>query len=446
MKSKTFRQGGHIPHFKSDTEHQPIVTLPVPERVIIPLSQHIGAPCDPLPDVRVGDRVTVGQPIGMGKGLCAPVHASVSGYIEAIEERPHVCNRNIMSIVIRREGDDTWNEVAGKGIDELSAQEIVDIIGQAGIVGMGGAGFPTRVKLSPPPNKHIDTLLLNGAECEPFLTSDHRYMLEHGEDVILGLKAAMKATAAQRAFIGIEDNKPDAIAHLQSLTAQDSNIAVVPLETKYPQGGEKQLIYSILRREVPTGGLPMDVGAIVQNIGTAVAISEAVKWRKPLIERVVTLGGPGVLQKGNYLVRIGTPLSYLLDKCGVERDCGVRVIVGGPMTGVVQSDLEAPVIKTTGGVLAFTPEFGRRTDAYSDCVRCGKCVEQCPMYLYPNDLGLLAEAERIGDLDRRHVLDCIECGLCSYVCPSNRPIVQFIKLAKPAVWAHRNRLATGSGR
>lgn len=446
MKKQTFRQGGHIPHYKAFTERHPITSLAIPDEVVIPLSQHIGAPCEPLADVRVGERVSIGQPIGMGKGLCAPVHASISGIVTAIEDRPHVCNRCLPSIVIKREGGQDFPGHVFEGLEALTPEEIVEIIGEAGIVGMGGAGFPTKIKLSPPAHKPIGTVILNGAECEPFLTADHRYMLERGEDVILGLRAAMKAVGAKQAYIGVEDNKPDAISHLAALTEKDDSIEVVPLETKYPQGGEKQLIYSLLRREVPRGGLPMDVGAVVQNIGTAVAIAEAVKQRKPLIERVVTVSGPGVKKPGNYLVRIGTSLTFLLAECGMEEKDRTRIIVGGPMTGVIQADLAASVIKTTGGVLVFPEGFGRKQVSYTDCVRCGECVKQCPMFLYPNDLGLFAEAQKYHDLDRCNILDCIECGLCSYVCPSNRPIVQFIKAAKPAVWAMRDKKSGSFGR
>lgn len=441
MKSKTFKQGGHIPHYKSMTEAKAIEVLPPPAEAIISLSQHIGAPNEPL--VSVGDRVEIGQKVGESSSfVSAPVHTSVSGVVAAIEPRPHCSGKMVPSVVIRSEGPSMWQKTSAEGLDSLAAKEIIDIIKEAGIVGMGGAGFPTKVKLSPPPHKHIDTVILNGAECEPFLTADHRYMLEMSAELIHGIELILKAVGAERAVIGIEDNKPDAILHLSQALANKPHIDVNSLATKYPQGGEKQLIYSVTGREVPSGGLPMDVGVVVQNIGTAVAISQAVTFGKPLIERVVTVSGPTVPRPGNYMVKVGTPIAEVLKHCGLPHvESGNRVVMGGPMTGLAQTDLSAPVIKTTSGILVFPSVMLKQQETYYDCVRCGKCVEQCPMMLYPNEISRYAEASLIKELEVCHVLDCIECGLCSFVCPANRPIVQMIKLSKPLVLAQRSRQA-----
>lgn len=297
MKSKTFKQGGHIPHYKSLTQGKPIEALPVPEEVVISLAQHIGAPCDSL--VAVGDVVSLGQKIGDSAAhVSAPVHSSVNGVVTAVEPRPHCSGKLVPSIVIKVSDAGQWDQQGGQDLEFYSTKEILDTIREAGIVGLGGAGFPTRVKLSPPAHKPIDTVILNGAECEPFLTADHRCMLEMAKELIFGTLVVMKVLGASRGFIGIEDNKPDAITHLQQVLQDNPNIEVVPLATKYPQGGEKQLIFSITGREVPRGGLPMDVGVVVQNIGTAVAIAQALSLSKPLIERVVTVSGPAVPQIG----------------------------------------------------------------------------------------------------------------------------------------------------
>lgn len=428
MASKTFRRGGHIPHFKAYTQDREIQPLPLPDQVSIPLVQHMGAPCQPL--VQVGDQVITGQKIGEAQGfVSAPVHASITGIVREIGLKSHPGGKPLEAITIERTSDEPFIPQVSRSLETLSPEEILAAIHEAGIVGMGGAGFPTRVKLSP--KKRVDTIILNGAECEPFLTADHRCMLEMGSQLLLGLLAAIKAVGAEGAIIGIEDNKPDCIAALEAVAAGYPQIQVIPLKTKYPQGGEKQLIFALTGKSVPPGALPMDVGVVVQNIGTAVAIAQAITRGKPLIERVVTVSGPDVPGRGNYLVPIGTSLAWVLKCCGLESLVGTKVIVGGPMTGVAQGDLEAPVIKTTGGILVFPPTMVRQETAYHDCVRCARCVEQCPMDLYPNNISRFAQAEMYNKLLDWNVLDCIECGLCSYVCPASRPIVQMIKQAKP---------------
>lgn len=436
MAVKTFKGGGHIPHFKSFSEGKPIEQLSCPKEVVIPMVQHIGAPCKPI--VKVGDQVRVGQEIGESGGfVSAPIHASVAGKVIAIEPRIHGGGKEINSVVIEVDPTAPQFEVPEVRADlsQMSAQEIVVCIRDAGIVGMGGAGFPTHVKLSPPDDKPIDTVILNGAECEPFLTADHRYMLERADDMIIGLRALMKAVSAKQGYIGIEDNKPDAIAKLVELVASMDNVEVVALETKYPQGGEKQLITALTGKEVPSGGLPMDVGVIVQNVGTAVAVAEALQKGLPLIERVVTVTGPNVPKSGNYLIKVGTPLRHVLQACGVDGLDGGKVIMGGPMTGTAQGDLDAVVVKTTSGIVVMPKDMVAPAYKSEHCIRCGKCVEQCPMYLYPNQISIFAEADMVKEMAQWDIVDCIECSLCSYVCPSKRPIVEMIKLAKPKVWA-----------
>jgi len=443
MKTKTFKGGVHAPDNKHWTKDKPIEVLPLPRKAVIPLQQHTGAACEPL--VREGDTVVVGQKIGDSKSfISAPVHASIGGKVTAIQPLPHpVLPDAAPAVVIETEepssaqgslppqGD--WSPSAGvrlqKDWQRLAAQEIKALIREAGIVGLGGAAFPTHVKLSPPGEKKIDTLIVNGVECEPYLTNDHRLMLEQGPQILEGTRILLKVLGISRAFIGIEANKPDALRYLGQLTdSLDAGIEVAALKVKYPQGAEKQLIKALLKREVPSGGLPFDVGVVVQNVGTALAVYEAVVLGKPLIERVLTVSGDGIREPKNLKVRLGTSFAQVLEACGgSSADGEVKVIMGGPMMGISQYSLEVPVIKGTSGILVFRQA---RQERETPCIKCGRCVEVCPMLLMPNRITDYAEKDNFALCDSYGVRDCFECGACAYVCDAKRPMVHWIKYAK----------------
>ena len=426
--ARTFRGGFHPEEAKDITAAKAIVELDAPKTVMIPLSQHIGAPCEPL--VKVGDEVSIGQKIGEAVGFVSvPVHASVSGKVIAIEDRPHTGRGTCKSIVIENDFSDTISEsVTPKNPDKMTSKELVAAIQEAGIVGMGGATFPTHVKLSPPEDKKADCVILNGAECEPFLTADHRMMLEHPEDIIDGLKIMMKILDVHRGYIAIEDNKKDAFRLMKDKCEKEAEITAVLVKTKYPQGSEKQLIDSVLKREVKSGQLPIDAGVVVQKVASAAQISTAIRTGMPLTKRVVTVSGSGCENPQNLLVRIGTPLSALAEYTGITD--GIRkVLAGGPMMGVAQYTLDAPVMKGTSGLLFFTDKEYHHYEP-KDCLRCGRCVQHCPMRLMP--FMIMAQSE-LGNLDqavRYGLKDCMECGTCSYICPSRRHLVQTIKMAK----------------
>jgi electron transport complex protein RnfC len=432
---KTFKGGVHPPEHKDATKAKPIVIMPHPQRVIIPLQQHTGAGCEPL--VAAGDSVKAGQKIGESKAfVSAPVHATISGKVTAIENHPHpVLPVPVRSIIIESEGEVAAEHWAlDPSWESLEPKAILDKIREAGIVGLGGAAFPTHVKLFPPKDKKIDTLIINGVECEPFLTNDHRLMLEKPQEILAGIGITLKALGIKRAVIGIEKNKPDAIKVFKELVANSRNnsgldLQVMPLKVKYPQGAEKQLIKSVLNREVPSGGLPFDVGVIVQNVGTALAVYEGVAKNKPLIERVVTVSGNGVKDPQNVLVRIGTSFEQVLAFAGgLSLDKGLaKIISGGPMMGIAQYNLQVPVIKGTSGILIMkdVPRKQQRP-----CIKCGHCVAVCPMQLRPNRLAEYAERDNFEECLRLHLLDCMECGACTFACSSGRPIVHLIKYAK----------------
>jgi len=432
-KAATFERGIHPEDAKELTERSSIVNASLPKRVIIPLSQHIGAPAKP--EVNLGDEVKRGQLIGSPAGfVSAPVHASISGKVVAIANFPHPSGRMISSIVIESDGKD--ESVSFKDNPDylnLGADEIKTLIKDAGIVGLGGAAFPTNVKLSPPKEKPIDTVILNGAECEPYLTADHRLMLERPQEIVNGLKIIMKALGVTDGYIGIESNKPDAIKIMEDAVSGESNIKVWPLKVKYPQGAEKMLIKAIKNREVPCGGLPMDVKVVVHNVGTALAIYEAVRYSKPLIERVLTVTGRGVKEPKNMMVRIGTRITELIEQCGGLVDNAVKVIVGGPMMGFAQWSLDVPVVKGTSGILVLTEDDYVSSEQYDACIRCGRCIDICPMGLNPSMLSILSEKGYYEEAKEYNLFDCFECGSCAYGCPSRRPIVQFIRLAKSQV-------------
>ena len=428
MLAKTFKQGVHPPGKKRLSNNRAIERVALPPQVIIPLSQHAGAPCRAL--VGKKDIVEEGQLIGEQTSFIgAPIHSSVSGKVVAVEPHPHPALGQALAIKIDVENESPrkW-EQNSIVLEELSPDEIRSIVKKAGIVGMGGAGFPTAVKITPPSGKPIDTVILNGCECEPYLTADHRIMMERGEDCLFGLKAIMRATSAAKGIIGIEINKKNAIRHLKQLCRGERAIQVVPVKTKYPQGGEKMLIKALLKREVPSGGLPLDVGVIVSNTSTSVAIAEAIKRDKPLIERVLTVTGPGVEKPANYLVPIGTPIEYLLNLSSVAEDA-TAIILGGPMMGIAQHSLQVPVIKGTSGILVLTGRIAAE-QAEQPCVRCARCVDRCPVGLLPTTLAKLIKANAWDQLAEYHIMDCIECGCCTYVCPSKIPIVQLVKWGK----------------
>ncbi len=425
---KTFSGGIHPPQHKSLSSESPVEILPLPERVYIPLSQHTGAIAEPT--VPVGDGVRAGEKVGDSTAfVSATVHASVSGKVSAISVHPHPVSGKQKAIVIEREGDE-WVEPEGHAeYEALSPGEIGRIIRSAGIVGLGGAAFPTAVKISPPEHVRIDSLILNGAECEPYLTADYRLMVENAEEIVAGMNILMYALGVSGGYVAIEDNKPLALGEMERAASVDTRIEVVPVRTKYPQGSEKQLIKAVLDREVPSGGLPMDVGVVVNNVGTAAAVREAVVLGKPLVERVVTVTGPNIRQPRNLRVRIGTPFKDLIDFCGGAVRDVVKLIAGGPLMGIAQYSLETPVIKGTSGIIVFGAEDIKDSEEVQ-CLRCGFCIDTCPMGLIPCDLVTYIEKEQWDEVKRFGITDCMECGSCAYVCPAKRPLVQLIKYGK----------------
>lgn len=439
MELLTFKKGVHPPHGKHLTEKKPIEEYLPKGDLVFPLSQHIGAPCTAL--VKKGDRVLVGQKIGEAGGfVSAPIYSSVSGTVKNVEPRMTSMGTKAMSIIV--ENDNLYEAVEKaeeRDYEKLSNEEIVSIIKEAGIVGMGGATFPTHVKLTPPKDKTIDSIIINAAECEPYLTCDHRLMLEEGEKIVEGLKIILKLFPQAKGYIGIENNKPDAIAAMNKLTANESRIEVKALKTKYPQGDEKQLIYAVTKREVPSGKLPADVSCIVQNVGTVYQIYKSVVQCEPLIERIVTVTGEAIREPKNLKVKLGTSVQELIEEaCGGFKEDPVKVISGGPMMGMTISTIEIPVTKGTSGILALTKDMAVLPDT-SNCIRCGKCVEACPMNLLPTKLQSLSQRNELEEFENFHGLDCIECGCCTFVCPAKKNILQSIRVAKRAVLANKRK-------
>ncbi|MDR2894867.1 MAG: electron transport complex subunit RsxC [Alistipes sp.] len=445
---KTFRKGGIHPPDNKLSAGVAVETLPLPAVVVVPLSQHIGAPA--VAEVAKGDRVVTGQQIAKAGGfVSAAVHSPVSGVVTALDAVPNGSGVKTMSVTIAVEGDEWAPEIdrSPELVAEctLSAEEIVAKIAAAGVVGMGGATFPTSVKLSPPPGKKAEMLIINGVECEPFLTSDHRVMIESAPQVIVGVALLARALGVERSFIGVENNKPDAVELLRrtisllagvtrgTLVGEISRMEVVPLRVQYPQGGEKQLIEAVTGRQVPSGALPIETGCVVQNVGTALAVYEAVQKNKPLVERVVTVTGRDITHPSNFLARIGTPVSTLIEAAGgVQGEGPVKVIGGGPMMGRAMSNPDAPVTKGTSGVLVLTgAEAARCTE--TDCIRCAACVGVCPMGLEPYLLSRLAQKQMWDESEAGVVMDCIECGSCAWVCPARIPLLDWIRLGKTEV-------------
>lgn len=430
MSLKTFAKGVHPAEFKSLSEDKPIEKMPLPSEVFIPLQQHIGAPCTPV--VEKGQMVKTGQVIGKSGGfVSSTIHATITGKIRTIEKFLHPLGINVAMVNIVAEGEEELLPLENlpEKWEEASREEILDIILRAGIVGLGGAAFPTQVKLNPPKGKSIDTFIVNGCECEPFLTADHRMMLEQSQELLTGIRIIMKVLNVKRTFIGIEANKMNAVDTLRQATKSFSEITVVPLKVKYPQGAEKMLIDAIINRHVPTGGLPLDVGVVVQNVGTTIAIAQAVVEGKPLIERVVTVTGDAINEPKNVLVRIGTPFQQLLDFCGGLTNNAAKIIMGGPMMGVAQSSLQVPVIKATSGIVCLSDKYTQAKPIYP-CIQCGNCVSACPMNLLPTRLARYAEAGNLIMAEDLGILNCIECGSCAFVCPAHIPLVQQIRLGK----------------
>ena len=435
----TFKGGVHPPQSKSLTQNVPIEDAKAPDIVVIPLSQHIGAPCDPL--VAVGDTVKVGQKIGESKAFVSvPVHSSVSGTVKKIEPRQVPGGAKVNSIIIESDGKlEVHESVQPKGtLDNLSKEDILSIIKEAGMAGMGGATLPTHVKLSPPKDKTMDTLLVNGAECEPYLTADHRIMLEKPELVLLGTKAVMKALGVAKAYICIENNKPDAIEALEEAAKGEEGIEVVSMIAKYPQGDEKRLINAITGRVVPSGGLPMEVGCVVENVGTIATIGNVIQTGMPCVQRVVTVTGSAVETPKNLYVRLGTLFSDAIEMCGGYKEEPGKIINGGPMMGIAQSSDQVPVIKGTSGILVLNKKEANLPEV-SNCILCGKCVEACPVYLMPYKISRFSLLKNFDGADEYHATDCIECGACSYICPAKRPLKESISVAKKEILTRRKK-------
>lgn len=432
----TFKGGLHIPDHKTATNQLPIKEIDGSAIHIFPVIQHIGAPAAPV--VGVGDKVSVGDVLADSDAyVSVPIHSSISGVVKEIKDYPHPSGNLVKSIVVENDGLYTLSEkITPKDPDKMTPEEIVKVVRDAGIMGMGGAGFPTHVKLSPPKDKKITHVIVNGAECEPYLTSDHRRLLETPQDVIDGLKICMKIFGLEKGYIGVESNKPDAIKALKGLN--DQSVEVVTLVTKYPQGAEKQLINAITKRQVPSGGLPADVGVIVLNVDTATSISKAFRTGMPAIRRIITMSGDCIKNPQNFDTPIGMPISELIERAGGLQQEPEKVIIGGPMMGVAQYTLDVPVIKTTSAILALS-KAETVIDADTPCIRCGKCVDSCPMRLMPLYLNKYIRQGNLEMAEKYHVMDCIECGLCSYLCPGMQGPLNNIRIAKQKILANRRK-------
>ncbi len=428
-----FRNGVHPAESKDRTASVPIRRMPFPEEVALPLQQHAGKPARAL--VHRGNRVQRGDKIAEADGfVSAPVHASAAGTVKGIERWPHPngsLSEAILVAVDQYSGQIPRPRIVPKW-EGLTPDEVRAAVQDAGVVGLGGAAFPTHVKLAPPKDLPIETLIVNGVECEPYLTTDHRIMVEYPGRVHFGIRVMMQCLGVSRAVIGVEENKPDAVEVLRSTVPDDLDITVESLTVKYPQGAEKMLIKALIDREVPSGKLPMHVGTVVQNVGSIATIAEVFETGYPLIERIVTVSGPGVVRPGNLIVPVGTKIRDLLDYCGGLTDDAAEVISGGPMMGISQPDLDTPVVKGTTGVVVLTQEQLAPRKTLS-CIKCGHCLDSCPIFLNPSALGLLAQAGRYEEMAEYHLQDCMLCGACSYVCPSNIPLSQMFALGKSAL-------------
>tara|TARA_R110002110_G_scaffold415561_2_gene651028 strand:+ start:263122 stop:265155 length:2034 start_codon:yes stop_codon:yes gene_type:complete len=430
-----FHGGIHPAENKHQSVRKPIASAGIPPQLILPLSQHIGAPAAPI--VKVGERVLKGQMIAEPVGIVSvPIHAPTSGTISAIEDRliAHPSGYSAPCIVIACDGADEWCDHEGiadyTGVDK---QALLERIRQAGIAGMGGAGFPTSVKLSLRPGVEIDTLILNGTECEPYITADDMLMRERAQDIATGARILCHLINPQQVLIGIEDNKPEALAAMRAATAQDGNIDVVEFPTKYPSGGEKQLIEILTGKQVPSAGLPSELGIVCQNVGSAAAVCDAIMRGKPLISRITTVTGDSVDEPQNFEVLLGTPMRFLLQQAGFHSDRNSRLVMGGPMMGFTVPSADVPVVKTTNCILAPADRELPLPPPAQACIRCGMCAEACPASLLPQQLFWFSQGKEFDKLEQHHIFDCIECGACSYVCPSNIPLVQYYRAAKAEI-------------
>lgn len=426
----SFRHGVHPEEHKEATEHLPIERMPFVDQYILPLSQHIGAPSRAV--VSAGQKVKRGQVLASAGGFVSvPLHAPVTGTVESIEKRPHPNGQLMQSIVLKTDpfASQRWEPQDVGNPEDLYGPFLIGNIQNSGMVGLGGAAFPSHVKLAVPQNKRVQFVILNGCECEPFLTCDHRVMVEQADAIIDGLRILMKQVKAVKGYIGIEENKPDAIAMLKQAAKDDFQIEIVPLHVKYPQGAEKMLVDAILKKEVPAGGLPLDLEMVVNNVATAACISAYFKTGIPLIERAVTITGTGIGTPKNLLIPIGTPLIEVLKFCQADFENLKQVILGGPMMGMAQKTLDVPVIKGTSGILAFK-EILAPIQEEQPCIRCGRCLTACPMFLNPSALHFFVRNGRIEELKSHHMADCFECGSCSFTCPSNIPLAQLMRVGK----------------
>ena len=433
MKSLTFRGGIYPPGYKETTAHLSVEKAVEPNVVYIPLKQHAGAPCQPL--VKVGDRVTVGEKIGESDAfISALVHSSVSGTVKKITNIPDANGGEVQAIVIESDG---LNEVHPSikpigDIESLKPEEIVAAVKDAGIVGMGGATFPTHIKITELKDRKIEYFILNGAECEPYLTADHRLMVENPEDIIYGLRAMMKAKNVKNGIIGIEDNKPDAIKSMKKAAEQYPNIEIVTVHTKYPQGASDQLVYACIGREVPAGGSSSEAGVVVNNVATAAQVAVTLKTGMPSIERITTVAGSAIANPKNLLVKVGVPIKEVIEQCGGYSETPGKIIMGGPMMGVAQYTDEVVITKGSSGLLILDEEEARIPEP-EQCIRCGKCVEICPVNLQPLQISAYSLNNMMEHAEKYRALDCIECGSCSFICPSKRPLLQSIRVAKNAI-------------
>lgn len=439
MKLHTFKIGGIHPEENKITAEMPTQMAELPKQAIFPLSQHIGAPAKPV--VQRGDKVKVGTLLAEAGGfVSAPIYSSVSGTVAKIDEEFDATDYRKPVIIVNVEGDE-WEESIDRSDKletladhpELTPEEIVSRVQAAGVTGMGGAGFPTHVKLCPPSTAKAECIIVNAVECEPYITSDYRLMMEHPDEIIIGLELLMKAAKVERGYIGIEENKPEAIKLLTEKTANDSRIEVIPLAQKYPQGGEKQLVDAVIHRQVPAPpAIPVNVGAIVQNVGTTFAVYEAVMKRKPLIERYTTVTGKRIKRPGNFLVRIGTPFSQLIEACGGMPEGDNKVLAGGPMMGKAVISLNTPVCKGTNSITVISGDEAHRKKV-QPCIRCAKCVSVCPMGLEPYLIATLSAFKEYERAENEDIVSCIACGSCQYTCPSGRPILDNILQGKAVV-------------
>ncbi|MBQ9583353.1 MAG: electron transport complex subunit RsxC [Bacteroidales bacterium] len=435
MKNRTFTIGGVHPAEHKLAKDAPIEKFPIPAKVAISMAQHLGAPATPV--VNKGDKVKVGQVIGTPTGFVSGfVHSSVSGTVTAVEPRADLAGNKVMHVCIDVEGDEFEQEIdCSDRIDreiKLSAEELLEKIKNAGIVGMGGATFPTHIKLAPPKDKKAEYLIINGSECEPYVTADDRLMREHPHEIVLGARIMARVLGVETVVLTVEENKPEAFEALSNATMRYVGFNVFRMKKKYPQGGEKQLIDAVTRRRVPSGGLPIDTGCVVQNVATAYAVYQAVQKNKPLIERVMTVTGQCLPEQKNYLVRIGTPLSAILDSVGGIPAESVKVVSGGPMMGKAVANLDATTQKGSSCLLVLTPEQTARTPEMV-CIRCGRCTQACPMGLEPWLMNRLGRAGDTAALEENKIYDCIECGCCQFTCPSHIPLLDIVRTSKADV-------------